>query len=247
MTQDIRRQVLVEGVLSSAVADDGTLTVSYPSGYTQASFIGSNASATGTFVLNNNDVYEEATADNFEISYGASDITVTNRSGASWAAGSKYTLGLAYADVVYQFSGQKSANNGVGLQTLAFFVNLADIANGDIVTEYVPGYEFKIESVDFRVGKAVTTAAKLATLNMEIGTTNLTGGAVALTSAACTPAGAAVAGTAVTANNTGKATDSFSIEASSVTAFAEGTGWILVKIRNMATYNALQKAGIIEA
>lgn len=141
MTQDVRRQVLVEGILASAVADDGTLVLAaYPSGYTQADFINGNASATGTFVLGNNDVYEEATADNFEITYGASDITITNRSGATWAAGSAYTLGLAYADTVYQFGGQKSAaiaaltdsSTGTAGATLAA---LADLSTSNTYTD----------------------------------------------------------------------------------------------------------------
>ncbi len=142
--------------------------------------------------------------------------------------------------VPHKVIGEQAAVFGAGLasKTLAFFVNLADIANGDILTDYVPGYAFKIQKVDFRVFKAATTAAKAATLNLEIGSTNLTGGVVSLTSANCTPAGAAVAGTAVTANNTGTATDAFSIEASSVTAFVEGSGWIIVEIQNLDAYNA---------
>ncbi|TGP93839.1 MULTISPECIES: hypothetical protein [unclassified Mesorhizobium] len=123
---------------------------------------------------------------------------------------------------------------GHGIQVLPFFFNLAEIAaNGDLLTNYVPGYNFKIEKVDWRQSKAVTTTAKLATINIEINTTDLTGGVVALTSAACTPAGVAVAGTAVTANNVGGPTDSFSIEASGVTAFAEGSGWLLISLRNL--------------
>lgn len=129
---------------------------------------------------------------------------------------------------------------GIGCRTLAFYVNLADIASGDVLTNYVPGYAFKILKADFQVSKAATTAAKAATLNLEIGTTNLTGGAIALTSANCTPAGVQVAGSAVTANNTGTSTDSFSIEASAVTAFVEGNGWIMVELQNMDEYNAWQ-------
>jgi hypothetical protein len=109
MTQDIRRQQVVTGVLASAVADDGTLTIAYPSGTNQAYFSSGNANAAHQLVLNENDVYEATTADTFEVTFGGSDITVTNRSGASWAAGTKYRIGLAYADLVYQFSGQKSA------------------------------------------------------------------------------------------------------------------------------------------
>jgi hypothetical protein len=107
---DIRRQVVVEGVLASAVADDATLVLAaYPTGTDQAFFTGGNASATATLMLDDNDKYEQATADNFDVTYGASDITITNRSGATWAAGRSYKIGLAYADQKYVFSGQKSA------------------------------------------------------------------------------------------------------------------------------------------
>lgn len=128
---------------------------------------------------------------------------------------------------------------GVGIQTLAFFIDLATLANGDTLTNYTPGYKFKLLSFDFRVHKAATTAAKAATLNLEIGTTNVTGGAIALTSANCTPAGAAVAGSAITAANTGTSSDTLSIEASSVTAFVEGNGWAIIKIQNMDTADAV--------
>ncbi len=128
---------------------------------------------------------------------------------------------------------------GVGKYVLPLFVNLAELANGDVLTEYVPGHRFKVLKVDFRVEKAVTTAAKLASLNLEIETTNVTGGVVALTSDNCTPKGAAVAGTAVTAANIGTATEKLSVEAASVTAFSEGTGWLLISIQNMDTADAI--------
>lgn len=117
---------------------------------------------------------------------------------------------------------------------LPFFFNLADIAaNGDLLTNYIIGHKGAILSVDFQVCKAVTTAAKLASINVEIGTTDVTGGVVALTSALATPAGKQILGSAVTAANTFTSTDTFSIEASGVTAFAEGSGWLLVKIQNL--------------
>lgn len=118
---------------------------------------------------------------------------------------------------------------------LPFFFNLADIASGDMLTNYTVGHKFAILGVDFQVQKPATTAAKLASFNLEIGNpgTNLTGGVVALTSANCTPAGAAVAGSAITALNTGTSTDVISIEASAVTAFVEGSGWLMVRIQNL--------------
>lgn len=128
---------------------------------------------------------------------------------------------------------------GVGKFTLSFYVNLATLTDADQLTTYVPGFKFKINKVDFRVHIPVTTAAKASTINLEIGTTDLTGGVVALTSANCATRGVGVAGSAVTAANTGTSADSFSIEASSTTAFVEGSGWLLVGIQNMDTADAL--------
>ncbi len=92
----------VELVLAAAVADDGTVTgIAYPSGTNQAFFTSGNASATGVAVLNGNDVYAEA-ATKVGITYGASTITLTNKSGVTWPAGSDVILQLGYAtsDVV---------------------------------------------------------------------------------------------------------------------------------------------------
>lgn len=129
---------------------------------------------------------------------------------------------------------------GVGKMVLGFHINLADITGaGDVVTTFTPGFHGQIDSVDFIVGTPVTTAAKAATLNLEIGTTNVTGGAVALTSAAATPLGAEIAGSAVTALNTFDSDDTISVEAASVTAFAEGDGMLLVTLTNLDTADAV--------
>lgn len=126
---------------------------------------------------------------------------------------------------------------GAGIQTLSFYIDAATIANGDLLTDYIPGYAFKILKFDARCAKAVTTGAKQATLNLEIGSTNLTGGVISLSGTYAL--GAAQNGSAVTANNTGTNADSFSIEASSVTAFVEGSFWLIISIQNMDTANAV--------
>lgn len=129
---------------------------------------------------------------------------------------------------------------GVGVSTITLPITLASITGtGDVVTTYTPGYKFKILAVDFVTEVAVTTGSKAATLNLEIGTTNLTGGVLSLTSATATPIGAIIAGTAVSGNNTGTASDTISVESSAVTAFSEGAGYILVKIQNMDTADAV--------
>lgn len=106
---DTRRMKIVETVLATAIADDGTLTIAYPSGTNQAFFTGGNANANGQMTLNDNDVYDEDDSTTFGLAYGGSDITFTNRLGSSIAAGTKLRVGLAYADEVYSFGGQKSA------------------------------------------------------------------------------------------------------------------------------------------
>lgn len=207
---------------SSAVATNGTITFTYPSGYNASSFVAGGATM---FSEGLETLFTEG-ASNFSVSYGASSATVTYLGSTSIPAGTALRFGPSMAPTV-------------GVQILPFHINLPDLANGDVLTNYTPGFPFKILGVDFQVQKAVTTAAKAATLNLEIGTTNLTGGVVSLTSANCTPAGAQVAGTAVTGANTGTATDNFSIEAASVTTFVEGTGVLLVKLQNLDTYNEM--------
>lgn len=133
---------------------------------------------------------------------------------------------------------------GVGIQTLPFYTNLIDITAADILSLYVPGYKFKILAMDFVTDKPATTGSKAATLTPKISTVAVTGGVVALTSALCTPAGALVAGSAVTAANTGSAAASISITGSAVTAFVEGNGWVLLKVQNMDTADAF--ASIID-
>jgi len=133
-----------------------------------------------------------------------------------------------------------TAAAGVGVYYLPVNLPLAGITgNVDVITAFTPGHKFKILAVDFFVTKIASTAAKAATLNLEIGTTNLTGGVVALTTANCGTLGAAVAGSAVTAANTGSSSDTVSVEASSVTAFGEGDGTLMIKIQNMDMADAV--------
>ena len=145
---------------------------------------------------------------------------------------------------------------GVGVNTVSIPIILVGVSNADVLTNYTPGYKFKLLSASFAVTVPVTTGSKAATLNLEIDTTNVTGGEIALTSANCTPLGALVAGAAITAANTGSATATLSVEAASVTAFVEGQGVLLLKIQNMDTADAVaslsdqatkQKADVLDA
>lgn len=215
----IRNQFGVSSVtLASAVADDATFTMQYPTGMAQAAFATGLAGSGSYVIVNGNDRWSVADP-GFGVSYGASEITVTNLTGATIAAGSTITA---------QFETQNGNNR------IPFTIPLpplAGITAADIVTEIYPGIEGTIEHVEFVTTVAVTTAAKAATLNLEIDTTDVTGGVLALTSAALTPKGKAIEATAITANNTLTRTSKLSIEASSVTAFVEGEGFLIIYIR----------------
>lgn len=124
--------------------------------------------------------------------------------------------------------------NGYFHGSWSFPMLMTDIADGDLVTTFTPGFPGVITKTYWVQNYAVTTADKLSTLNLEIGTTNLTGGAVSLTSAACTPVGKVIAGTAVTAGNRFDADDTISVEAASTTAFIEGDGALIVEYEGKA-------------
>lgn len=77
----------VTHTLASAVADDGTVAIAYPTGFTAADF----QNVTGGKVVIDDGAYGawDEGASGAEFTYGASTITVTNRSGISWPSGSK--------------------------------------------------------------------------------------------------------------------------------------------------------------
>ncbi|VVB63931.1 Uncharacterised protein [uncultured archaeon] len=109
-----------------------------------------------------------------------------------------------------------------GYCVVPLHMNLADIADGDLLTDYVPGFAGSIVKLSARAAKAATTAGKASTIHAEIGSTPTTGGSLALTSANMTPLGKVVDASAITAANTFSATDAISLVAASTTAFVEG-------------------------
>lgn len=123
-----------------------------------------------------------------------------------------------------------------GIHTLSIPIQLAAMTTSaaDLVTNFTPGFKFKILAVDFVTTTLGTGSGASQTLNLEIGTTNVTGGVVNPTLAGTDTLGELTAGTAVTAANTGSASDTISVEvAASGTAFTAGAGVLLVRIQNM--------------
>lgn len=213
-----RQFARVETVLASAVANSGTFAVSYPTGFVQSDFTGGLAVSSGHYMIVNDNDKWTAAASKMSASFGASTITITNSTGYTIAAGAKVSL---YFDIV------DSSDTAVFI----FPIDLASITAADVITDFYPRVDGTIEYFGFEVDKAVTTAAKLATLNIEIGSTDLTGGVISLTSAAATPKGKIIDGTAVTAANVLTRASAISVEASAVTAFVEGTGSLIIRVR----------------
>lgn len=117
-----------EVVLASAVADEGTFTVGYPAGFVQADFIGINASSAAIMVVNDNDVYTEADAE-IAMSYGASNVTVTNDTGLTLAAGSKVIVGLAYNGPVTALTDNSGGTAADTIAEIGATYSQAEVAN----------------------------------------------------------------------------------------------------------------------
>jgi len=109
---------------------------------------------------------------------------------------------------------------------IAFTVALANIADGDLVTDYpigtLCGGSGKVVGFTATPTTVASTGGKASTLNLEIGSTNVTGGVLALTTTTMGTIGVVQSATAITAANTFTATSTLSIEASSTTTFSQG-------------------------
>ncbi len=116
-------------------------------------------------------------------------------------------------------------------------MQLADLAAGTFKVA-VP-FAFTVTAVSFRTAKAATTAAKAATLTAGINGTPVTGGVVGLTSANQNTIGGTVAGSAITAANTGTAGQTLEVTASAITAFVEGDGYVEFTVTNNDLANAI--------
>lgn len=118
----------------------------------------------------------------------------------------------------------------------------AGTSAGDVITNYVLGYKFKILAWSFTTDVPGVGAGASRVFNMEIGTTDVgtVPSTITCTEASTSDIGEQTAGTAVSGANTGASTDSFSIEvANGGTAFTAGSGFFTVKIQNLDTADAI--------
>ncbi len=126
------------------------------------------------------------------------------------------------------------APSGTSFLTIPIELASMTTAAADLLTNYTPGFPFKIVKWGFVVTTLGTGTSASQVLNLEIGSTNLTGGVLTVLLADATPLGKYTAATAITAGNTGSATDTISIEvAASGTVFTAGEGTLIIEIQNL--------------
>ena len=124
----------------------------------------------------------------------------------------------------------RASSGSIQKSVLAIPIKLAKLANGDVLTKFAPGFPGSIVKAAFAVTDPVVTASKAASLNLEVNDQDLVGGVISLTSANCATLGKVIEGSAISGNNAFSATDTISVEASNVTAFAEGEGVLLLTL-----------------
>lgn len=176
----------------------------------------------------------------------ANQTAVTDSTGGSVADATladAFNQGSAFTDNSTGSAGTTIAA-GVGVNTIT--IPLTSLATGlstaaiDLLTNYTPGYKFKVLSFDFVTTVAGTGSSASQTFNLEIGTTNLTGGSLVVNLASTDTIGEVSAGTSITAANTGTSSDTLSIEmAASGTVFTAGAGYFVIRIQNMDTADAI--------
>lgn len=213
MSKYIRKYTSSSVILGADVANAATFDVAVPSPYAffQLSYLLSLMVPQNNFIIvDNNDKFS-----NIALAFSSGIITVTNNTGQTLKAGSKVVLSMELPNFE--------------VNCHEFPVDLVTItAAADVYTANHVNYDGSVLGMEASVIVPVTTAARAATLNVEIGSTDVVGGVLALTSANLATKGATVISSAVTGANAFKMYDVLSIEASAVTAFAEGR--VLVRL-----------------
>ncbi|MEE8289571.1 MAG: hypothetical protein V3R25_09180 [Nitrosomonadaceae bacterium] len=137
---------------------------------------------------------------------------------------------------------------GVGIHSICLPISdfsetgagaLGSTTTGDIVTDYVPGFKFKVLNLDFITDVPGTGASASAPCQVEIGAVAVTGALCTITLASTSAKGELTAGTLGTAANTGSATDTISIVKATSVVFTAGAGYFLLSLQNMDTADAL--------
>ena len=127
---------------------------------------------------------------------------------------------------------------GTGISTLTIPIQLSSMTTSaaELTSAITLGYKFKILSADFVTTTIGAGAGASQTISLKIGSTAVTGGVVNPTLTGTNTLGKLVAGTSVTAANTGTASDTLTVAvAASGTVFSAGAGYLVIRVQNMDT------------
>lgn len=114
-------------------------------------------------------------------------------------------------------------------------VNLVDMDNVDVITDYTPGFAGEIVKISFITGEPAVTSGKSADISALVNATPVTGGVLGLTTVGVDARGKVVDATAITANNAFSAVDTISVTvADTITAFGEGSGILVIQLKQTA-------------
>lgn len=212
---------VTEVELTADVADSGTVTLGYPSGTTVDDYLPGLVGDDLYIMLNSNDRIDVALAagDGVEayVTLGSSDITLTNATGETWAAGTKISLNLDQVDPRH-------------IIVAPFDVALANLTDGGaMVTDFPAGVNAVLEAIMFVVKVPVTTASKAATIRVAVDGTEYADLDLDLTSANCATGGAVITGGTVPGGVAVTRASKVTVTAEDVTAFSEGTGAVVFR------------------
>lgn len=237
---------VMKATLGADLATNGTVVFTYPT-KSPARAAASYAAAGAVFIAAQGaEAQYLQQALGFSLVYGATTVTLTYLGLTTIPNGTVISLQApvaAYDAVTDSSTGAIVAAiaAGVGDFTLALPVDLTSLTTLalDLVTAYVPGFKFKLLSATYAVNKIATGAGATQAINPAITGVAVTGGVVTPTLANAAVMGALVAGTAITALNTGTAADSISVKvAAGGVVFTAGSGVLLIKIQNMDVADA---------
>ena len=137
---------------------------------------------------------------------------------------------------------------GAGVTSIAFAVmNFADTGagsmgattTGDVVTDYIPGFKFKVLNLDFITDLPGAGSSATAAVAVHIGATPVTDCVCTITEASTDTRGELTSGVVASAANTGSATDTISLNKATSTVFTAGSGYFLLSLQNMDTADAI--------
>ena len=125
----------------------------------------------------------------------------------------------------------KAAKTTTAHHEVSIPVNLHSIADGAILTTFVPGYACVVTSIKYLADVIASTASKLSTVTPTSTAGSITGGVLSLTTVACGTKGAFLASSSISgAGLTLTASDSITLTASATTTFTEGSGSIIITL-----------------